>query len=95
MVINTVINNYYTCSPSPGSVSAEGNTWGTGNRMLYYDTVTCAGTELTLTECSRSSITPVTDAIDWYNYERAGISCDSKSSAGNADMHSTVYVDVP
>ena len=65
-----------------GSVSTPGNTWGTGNRMIYYDEVNCGGDENSLSECSKTSIDIIDDASEWYDYERAGVSCNDKAVAG-------------
>ncbi len=65
-----------------GSVATDGNTWGTGNRMIYFDSVNCDGTEQSFTLCPKTPILISTDAASWYYYERAGVSCENISLAG-------------
>ena len=63
-------------------MATEGNTWGTGDRMIYYDQVNCDGTESSLSDCDKTPITNGDDAINWYGDQRAGISCENRDLAG-------------
>ena len=65
-----------------GSVVTLGNTWGTGDRMIYYDGINCDGSESTIIECAKTTISINTDANEWYSYERAGVSCENRQLAG-------------
>ncbi len=59
-----------------------GNTWGTGDRMIYYDGINCDGSESTIIECAKTTISINTNANEWYSYERAGVSCENRQLAG-------------
>ena len=65
-----------------GSVAVENHPWGSGSRMIYYNSIDCDGDEDTFASCSKSSIDIDTNARDWYWSARAGIACHNKTKAG-------------
>lgn len=66
-------------------MATSGNIWGAGDRMLYYNEVNCDGSESTISDCAKTTISIDADAKLWYDYERAGISCEDREEAGTGN----------